>query len=91
MSTLKVGFTETLSYHNRKNIVETLLEHGAVINQPGWPDRFALNSAASQGHGDVVKVLLGRRANVQIQGGQWRFALTAGKLSLLRPLLGGSM
>lgn len=76
------------AYHNRKNIVETLLEHGAVINQPGGPDRFALNSAAN---GDVVKVLLGRRANVQIQGGQWRFALTAGKLSLLRPLLGGSM
>ena len=60
--------------------MKILLDNGALIDLPAGRDGFALHAAAAQGHVDVVKVLLGRGADVQIQGGQFRFALTAGKL-----------
>ena len=60
--------------------MKTLVDQGAFVNLPANnKNGFALHTACGEGHVDVVKVLLSRGAKVQLQGGQFRFPLTAGK------------
>ena len=70
----------TAAFNGRKEIVKALIEQGAMVNLPANnKDGFALHAAAGEGHVDVVKVLLSKGARVQLEGGQFRFPLTAGK------------
>lgn len=70
----------TAASNGRKDIVKLLIKEGALVNLPASKkDGFALHAAAAEGHVDVVKVLLNQGAEVKLQGGQFRFALTAGK------------
>ena len=66
--------------HGRKEIVKVLIDQGALVNAPASSkDGYSLHAAAAEGHLDVVKVLLNKGAQVQLQGGQFRFPLTAGE------------
>ena len=68
------------AFNGRKEIVKLLISEGCRVNLPANnKDGFALHAAAAEGHLDVVKVLLSKGAHVQLQGGQFRFPLTAGK------------
>lgn len=74
----------TAAFNGRKEIVKTLIDQGALVNLPANnKNGFALHTACGEGHIDVVKVLLSRGAKVQLQGGQFRFPLTAGKYDSL--------
>lgn len=62
-----------------EEIVRLLLKNGARPNQPGNPNSVCLplHTAAYLGHVKIVKILLGNGASVVVQGGCYRFALTA--------------
>ena len=74
-------------------VVRCLLNHGARPNQPGNPQDVGLplHIAASLANKPLVKLLLSKGAKVDVQGGAYRFALTAaavgGDVSIMRLLI----
>ncbi|KAH8748170.1 ankyrin repeat-containing domain protein [Hyaloscypha sp. PMI_1271] len=66
-------------HNNHEGVVKHLLTHGARPNQPGNPNSacLPLHIAASLGYKKMVKILLNNGANIHVQGGTYRFALTA--------------
>lgn len=74
-------------------VVRYLLNHGARPNQPGNPQDVSLplHIAASLSNKPMVKLLLSKGARVDVQGGVYRFALTAaavgGDISIVRLLI----
>lgn len=65
--------------NGHENVVRTLLKHGAQPNKAGNPNSVCLplHTAAALGHIKIVKILLNNGASIAIQGGHYRFALTA--------------
>ena len=74
-------------------VVRCLLNHGARPNQPGNPQDVSLplHIAASQANKPLVKLLLSKGAKPDVQGGAYRFSLTAaavgGDISIMRLLI----
>jgi ankyrin repeat protein len=60
-------------------IVRLLVNNGARSNQPGYQNSacLPLHTAELLRHVKIVKALLGNGANVAVQGGAYRFTLTA--------------
>lgn len=63
------------------SVKRLLEEKGANVNARGGEFGSALHAAAYQGHVRVIKILLKNGANVKMQAGIFRFALTAAAAS----------
>jgi ankyrin repeat protein len=65
--------------NGHEDVVRCLLKHGARPNKAGNPNSVCLplHTAACLRHIKIVKILLNNGANPAVQGGHYRFALTA--------------
>ena len=83
---------QAAAFHNRREMVIILLQHGADINAPATPGGHgtALYAAAGKGHEDVVRILLARGAEINGPGGPdgsaLQTALAWGQFACVRAL-----
>ena len=53
--------------HGHTDIAALLLDHGALINAPGYDDDTPLHDAVANGHFDIASLLISRGANPRLR------------------------
>jgi len=62
---------------DRNDVVEFLLQKGAIVNVNGGDYGSAIQAAAVHGNFDIILILIRNNANVNAQGGEWGNPLRA--------------
>ncbi|KAJ7462943.1 ankyrin repeat-containing domain protein, partial [Mycena latifolia] len=69
------------AHHNDYSTAQLLIQHNADVNALGRTDHTALSTAASYGHLEIIRLLLGNKADANAQGGNALFAAAKYKWS----------